>query len=94
MSVESQVEAYSRVTNKCASVARVVMTTGPLAMGANAVVTVRLVMTAGPLARGADVVVEAEVVSSVDYFTLRSGVRCYRDSGEKIWMVGVVGSTG
>ena len=44
------------------------MAAGPLAMGADAVVTVRMVLAAGPLARGAYVVIVSAVGAVAGYF--------------------------
>ena len=80
------------VSNKGTSGESVVVSTGPLAMGAYYVVTVRVVMTEGPLARGAYEVLGSVVAAAVGYFLLRSGVRFSGAAGEEIWLVGVYGS--
>ena len=70
------------------------MATVSLTKRVHAVVNVRVVMAAGPLVRGADVVVGASVAVAVEYFYLRSGVKCSGDAGEERWLVGVTGSPG
>ena len=79
----------SGVSNKGASVARVIISVGMLVMGADALVTVRVVIAERPLTRGADVVAGTEVAVAAGYSNLRSGVRSSGASGEESGLVGV-----
>ena len=55
----------------------------PLAVGADAVVTVMVVMAARLLVRDADALVEEEVSSAAGTSTLRSAVKCSGTSVEE-----------
>ena len=68
---ERKVESPSGVYDKSASGERVLMTSGTLTMGADAVVTVRVVMAAGPLTRCTYVVVGSSLVAVTGYADLR-----------------------
>ena len=82
-------EGSSRVSDKDDSGSRVVMSVGPIEIGAGVVVTLRVDMSAGILTKGADVVVGAEVETAAGSSYLGSGFICYWAYGEEILLVGV-----